>query len=273
MVKASASRAENTGLRRFPPPPPSHPIPIESYQWLKNMALQWLSWNAPGVIGSVLGLVGPVSVYCDLVRWKVWSATSVSVWLHVILSEQIRPWDTPACCWDVKQPPNKQVHRSFWLYPTNKYSAASECPQKTSTLQLLNVPNKQVLCSFWMSPKNKYSAASECTQQTSTLQLLNVPNKQVLCSFWMSPKNKYSAASEYVPNKQVLCSFWMWQHVKLCRQVLPDINLAPCWQVRQPRNNSNNTALATIQLVLQHNDVILCSPVFDLSWWFVKARG
>ena len=32
----------------------------------------------PGVIGSVLGLVGPVSVYCDWVRWKVWSATSVS---------------------------------------------------------------------------------------------------------------------------------------------------------------------------------------------------
>ena len=25
----------------------------------------------PGVIGSVLGLVGPVSVYCDRVRWKV----------------------------------------------------------------------------------------------------------------------------------------------------------------------------------------------------------
>ena len=28
----------------------------------------------PGVIGSVLGLVGPVSVYCDWVTWKVWSA-------------------------------------------------------------------------------------------------------------------------------------------------------------------------------------------------------
>ena len=26
---------------------------------------------APGVVGSVLGLVGSVSVYCDLVRWKV----------------------------------------------------------------------------------------------------------------------------------------------------------------------------------------------------------
>ena len=63
----------------------------------------------PGVVGSVLGLVGPVSVYCDWVRWKVWSATSVSVWQHVQLSEQIRPWDTLACCWDVKHPTNKQT--------------------------------------------------------------------------------------------------------------------------------------------------------------------
>ena len=29
------------------------------------------------------------------------------MWQHVKLSEQIRPWDTLACCWDVKQPRNK----------------------------------------------------------------------------------------------------------------------------------------------------------------------
>ena len=69
----------------------------------------WLPCQAPGVIGSALGLVGPVSVYCDWVRWKVWSATSISVWQHVKLSEQIRPWDTLACCWGVKQPTNKQL--------------------------------------------------------------------------------------------------------------------------------------------------------------------
>ena len=60
----------------------------------------------PGMIGSALGLVGLVSVYCDWVRWKVWSATSVSVWQYVKLSEQIHPWDTLVCCWDVKQPTN-----------------------------------------------------------------------------------------------------------------------------------------------------------------------
>ena len=55
-----------------------------------KLELQLLPCQAPGVIGSVLGLVGPVSVYCDWVRWKVWSATSVSMGQHVKLSAQIR---------------------------------------------------------------------------------------------------------------------------------------------------------------------------------------
>ena len=39
--------------------------------------------------------------------WLGDTETSISVWQHVKLSEQIRPWDTLACCWDVKQPTNK----------------------------------------------------------------------------------------------------------------------------------------------------------------------
>ena len=53
-----------------------------------KLAFQWLPCQAPGVIGSVLGLVGPVSVYCDWVRRKVESASSTSVWQHLKLSEQ-----------------------------------------------------------------------------------------------------------------------------------------------------------------------------------------
>ena len=65
VVKASASRAEGPGfsfrLRRD--------FPWSSYTSdFKKMALQWLPCQAPGVIGSALGLVGPVSVYCDWVR-------------------------------------------------------------------------------------------------------------------------------------------------------------------------------------------------------------
>ena len=64
VVKASTSRAEDSEfesrLRRdfF-----GVVIPVTS-----KLALQWLPRQAPGVIGSALGLVGPVSVYCDWVR-------------------------------------------------------------------------------------------------------------------------------------------------------------------------------------------------------------
>ena len=48
-----------------------------------------LPCQVPGVIRSVLGLVGPVLVYCDWVRWTVWSATSISVLQHVKLSRSV----------------------------------------------------------------------------------------------------------------------------------------------------------------------------------------
>ena len=87
-----------------------------------KLALQLLPCQAAGIIiiGSVLGLGGPVSVYCDWVRWKVWSATVISVWQHVKLSKQIRPWDTLTCCWDIKQPTppkNKQKRMLGFLTP------------------------------------------------------------------------------------------------------------------------------------------------------------
>ena len=71
VVKASASRAEDHGFESrlrwgwvfffffFC----DRVIPVTS-----KLALQWLPCQAPGVIGSALGLVGPVSVYCDWVR-------------------------------------------------------------------------------------------------------------------------------------------------------------------------------------------------------------
>ena len=99
VVKASTSRVEDHGFKS---------LALGFYQgrvipMTKKLALQWLPCQVPGVIGSVLGLVSPVSVYCDWVRWKVRPATSTSVWQHVKLSEQVRPWDTLVCCWDVKQ--------------------------------------------------------------------------------------------------------------------------------------------------------------------------
>ena len=95
-----------------------------------KLALQCLPCQGPGGIGSLLGLVDPVSVYCDWVRWKVGSATSVSVRQHVKLSEQIRPWDTLACCWDVKQPTNQQT---LLCYVTSSPSTWSVQPVSAVT--------------------------------------------------------------------------------------------------------------------------------------------
>ena len=66
-----------------PPPPPSHRLVVKGSasgaedpgfdtllrrDFPSKVALQWLPCQAPGIIGSALGLVGPVSVYCDWVR-------------------------------------------------------------------------------------------------------------------------------------------------------------------------------------------------------------
>ena len=77
----------------------------------------------------MLGLVGLVSVYCDWVRWKVGSATSISVWQHVNLSEQICPRDTLACCWDIKQPTNQETPASVCGVADKWYSqwTVSQC--------------------------------------------------------------------------------------------------------------------------------------------------
>ena len=81
VVKASSSRAEDPGfvsrLRRdfFRGPV----IPVTS-----KLALQRLPCQASGVIGSALGLVGPVSVYCGKFDLPLLSQCGST-------SEQIRP--------------------------------------------------------------------------------------------------------------------------------------------------------------------------------------
>ena len=60
------------------------------FKYWQAKVFQWQRCLAAGTIESALGLVGPVSLYCDRVRWQVWSAPSISVWQHVQLSEQVR---------------------------------------------------------------------------------------------------------------------------------------------------------------------------------------
>ena len=67
VVKAYASRVEDPGFESCHAPGffRGRVKPVTS-----KLALQWLPCQAPGVIGSVLALAGPVSVYCDWVRRK-----------------------------------------------------------------------------------------------------------------------------------------------------------------------------------------------------------
>ena len=133
----------------------------------------------PGILGSVLGLVGPVSVYCDWVRWKVWSATSISVWQHVKLSEQIRLWDTLACCWEVKPPTNKTLfsltmavynieRNALWAAvvhsrcETVSVSMGLSCPVcwgSTTTLDQHHSGNKPSL--FFLPKRFEYSSSGK----------------------------------------------------------------------------------------------------------------
>ena len=64
VVKASTSGVEDPGFEsclRWDFSGSSHTSDFK-------LALQWPPCQAPGIIGSSLGLVGPVSIYCDWMR-------------------------------------------------------------------------------------------------------------------------------------------------------------------------------------------------------------
>ena len=62
----------------------------------------------------------------------------MSVWQHVKLSEQIRPWDTLACCWDVKQPSNKQPEIKFLYLTSARHRHDSDTIQILQTETVLS---------------------------------------------------------------------------------------------------------------------------------------
>ena len=125
----------------------------------------------------------PVSVYCGLVRWTVWFATSISVWQHIEgsrpewcissiiysrdtpfwsetldmqLSEQIHLGDTLACCLDVKQ-------------PTNNNNSVAVCIKTT----LLNVHQEDdTKCGASALPASRLTALTAASVTVTTVWLL-----------------------------------------------------------------------------------------------------
>ena len=64
MVKASALRAEDPGFESRL----RQEFSRSSHTGDLKIALRWLPCQVPGIVGSALGLVGPVIVYCDWAR-------------------------------------------------------------------------------------------------------------------------------------------------------------------------------------------------------------
>ena len=104
----------------------------------RKLASQWLSCQASGITGSVLGLVGLMSVCCDWVRLEIWSATCKM--------EQICPRDTLICCWEG----NQQISSPFGEGNQQITSPFGEGNQQiTSPLVVVVGGNQQVSSPFW----------------------------------------------------------------------------------------------------------------------------
>ena len=160
-----------------------------------KLALQWLPCQAPGIIGSALGLAGLVSVYCNWVRCKVCSATSISVWQHIKLSEQIRPWDTLACCWDVKRPTNNNNNNNNPLTQTAHTLLAPHSSSSTAP--------------HWSCAGRPMSASSSETQQTAdfTLHADESILQSVLMVIWRKVQKVFEKKSNKKTNSKSRVSY------------------------------------------------------------------
>ena len=202
-------------------------IPVTS-----KLALQWLPCQAPGVIGSALGLVGRVSAYCDWVRWKVWSATSISVWQHINFSEQIRPWDTLACCWDVKQPTNKQ-NLVFSTTLNHQDLHSRNC------LVGLVVKASALRTEDWRFEsrlQQNFSRSSHtCDLKIGSL-VATLPG--AWCYRVSTETGRPSVSILWLSDVESLrCNFYLSVAAGKIEQTRPWDILACCWDVKQPTNN------------------------------------
>ena len=155
VVKASASRAEDRGFesrlhRDF--------FGVESYQWLKigtPVATLPGAWRYrvsagtgwPGV--SILWLGEMESLICN---FCLSVAACKIVWAD--------PWDTVACCWDVKQPTNKQTNLP--LPPSLLiFLSSSLCLSPLLPLFLFSVNKSKRFAMYYYSCR--YAAANSCS--------------------------------------------------------------------------------------------------------------
>ena len=102
------------------------------------------------------------------------------MWQHIKLSEQIRPWDTLACCWDVKQSTSKQTWEKSrtWKTGIEPKSAAVEANEAVPEAvcgreETLAVLNDKRLFLFLGCFKSQQQA--DRLSKTNQLRQLHVP--------------------------------------------------------------------------------------------------
>ena len=152
-----------------------------------------------------------VSVYCDWVRQKVWSAASISVWqqvklssqihpwdtwqqvklssqIHpwdtwqqVKLSSQIHPWDTVACCWDLKQPTDNKQQQ-----------LANHARKRVSGYGM-----KQLTSPCWPSPCRQEKVFVRISLTSSRLRQLSAKKNVVYLGLWTWRQFEFSALSSH----------------------------------------------------------------------------
>ena len=116
------------------------------------------------------------------------------MWQHVKLSVQIRPWDTLACCWDVKQPTNKQTPLlSGWTpYPPSHWASqgwvkgitVSEMTKQYRHSTAQWVLPVQTLCGVW-----EHTTENWCNNVLATsLMGVILLHNQIMLTYWLPTK-------------------------------------------------------------------------------------
>ena len=108
----SSSTLSVSGSRAKTPRFKSRPQHISNWNTDMPMATLPDAWTY-GVTARTRWLVSAV---CDKVRQHIWSVISISLWLHIQLSNRTCLCQT-LCCWDVRRPTNNaQFANIAWKY-------------------------------------------------------------------------------------------------------------------------------------------------------------
>ena len=142
---------------------------------------QCLSCQDPRVFGSVMGLAGPVSVYCDwglIFKFHLPGSTYK-------LFEQIRPRYTLACCWGVKKIRSRDTLVCCWDVKQIRPRDTLACYWDVKQIR----PRDTLACYWDVKQPTHNNRNNACSQTTNTH--LTVP----MCMHYLCTMRKRNQTS------------------------------------------------------------------------------